>query len=361
MSEEVKNAVYVADDWCFCGHLQESYNGCCIDHRASNNWKMASWPEKSGWPKSEIDCLLDDEFEIMRKPALQVSHIASDASTPNSDKVICNAHSRQDCSACFDFGDFLLQDAKLWGKHSMCVVFQWDKQKLASRAFSYLKKAGLPVPAPPTPPPGIFERRYPRLRGFPDINAVSLPAEHTLAFKYPAFSLLNQLPAFTGHYPLGWVIFVVVVARRGPGVTYIIKDAAGMSMSLRFVKSWTLIDRGGDPTGEDAEPYKNLKPGTVLSLNCVTMSMTAHNEPQVAVEQINLSGVKILKSSIMDVRTINDNLRKAAPGCCSHCANVGAPSMCVRCKSPCCTKECQAKGLSSSQFLLRDELWYCLV
>jgi hypothetical protein len=48
-----------------------------------------------------------------------------------------------------------------------------------------------------------------------------------------------------------------------------------------------------EPTEKDAEQYKNLKPGTALSLKCVTMGMTAHNEPQVAVEKINLSSVKV--------------------------------------------------------------------
>ncbi|KAJ7917803.1 hypothetical protein B0H13DRAFT_2322010 [Mycena leptocephala] len=187
--------------------------------------------------------------------------------------------------------------------------------------------------------------KYPRLRGFPDVGAVTLPAEHTLAFEYPDFRLLNQLPAFTGHSPLGWVVFAIIVA---PGMTYTIKDATGASMSLRFVESWELENGGGDPTGKAAEQYKNLKPGTVLSLKCVTMSMTAHNKAQVAVEKINLSGVKILKSSIMDVSKINDKLRKAAPGCCSYCAKGGAPSACLLCKSPYCSKECQAKGLPSS-------------
>ncbi|KAJ6480033.1 hypothetical protein DFH09DRAFT_1107992 [Mycena vulgaris] len=84
-------------------------------------------------------------------------------------------------------------------------------------------------------------------------------------------------------------------------------------------------------------------PGTLLSLKCMTMSMTLKNEPQVAVEKINLSGVKILKCSIMDMYAVNDKLRKARPGCCSHCTKVGAPSMCLICKSPYCSKECQAK------------------
>ncbi|KAJ7210084.1 hypothetical protein GGX14DRAFT_97113 [Mycena pura] len=266
---------------------------------------------------------------MMRRPALQVFHMASAAHSRSSDgeaQFACNAHGKTSCLTCFDFGAFLLQDAELWGTHS-----------------TYLKKAGLPVPAPRKPPPGIFERRFPRLRGFPDINAVSLPAEHTLAFKYPDFRLLAQLPAFTGHSPLGWVLFGIIVARQGPGMTYIIKDAAGMNMSLRFVESWKIENGGGDPTGKDAEQYKDLKPGTVLSLKCVTMSIAEHNRPQVAVEKINLSGVKILKSSITDVCTINDKLRKAAPGHCSHCAQVGAPSMCLLCKSPYCGKECQAK------------------
>ncbi|KAJ6505280.1 hypothetical protein C8R45DRAFT_923574 [Mycena sanguinolenta] len=183
-----------------------------------------------------------------------------------------------------------------WPKAGPMLAMLWFKLKPPYSTWgkhsTYLKKAGLPVPPPPTPPPGVFERRYPRLRGFPDIGAISLPAEHTLAFKYPDVRLLNQLPAFTGHSPLGWVLFAVIVARRGPGMAYTIKDAAGASVSLRFVESWALENGGGDPTGKDAEQYKNLKPGTVLRLKCVTMSMTAHNEPQVAVEEINLSGVK---------------------------------------------------------------------
>ncbi|KAJ7339892.1 hypothetical protein DFH08DRAFT_1082431 [Mycena albidolilacea] len=241
-------------------------------------------------------------------------------------ETACNAHGKTICSTCFDFGAFLLQDTELWGKHSL-----------------YLKKAGLSVPAAPTPPPGIFERRYPRLRGFPDIAAVALPAKHTLAFKYPDFRLVSQLPAFTGHSPLGWVLLGIIVARQGPGMTYTMKDAAGERVSLRFVENWALENGGGDPTGQDAEQYKNLKPGTVLSFKCVTMTMTTHNTPQVAVEKIKLSGVKILKSSIKDVSTINDKLRKAAPGCCTHCAEVGAPSICVRCRSPYCSEKCQVK------------------
>ncbi|KAJ7211900.1 hypothetical protein B0H12DRAFT_1242491 [Mycena haematopus] len=324
MPEDLKDLVYVGDDWCFCGHLKESCNECCVDHRGSNNWgKVSPWLEKSGWPKSEIERMLNDEFEVMRRPALQVSHIASD----KIPQAACNAHGKSVCSTCFDFGPFLLHDAGLWGKHSI-----------------YLKKSGLPVPAPPTPPAGIFERRYPRLRGFPDIGSISVTAEHTLAFKYPEFRLLNQLPAFTGHSPRGWVLFAVVIARKGPGMTYTIKDVAGTTVTLRFVESWLTRDGNRDPTGKDAEPYKNLKPGTVLSFKCVTMSMTPRNEPQVAVEEINLSGVKILKSSLMDVHTINDKLRKAAPGCCSHCGKADAPSMCLLCKSPYCTKECQTKG-----------------
>ncbi|KAF8177571.1 hypothetical protein K438DRAFT_1978550 [Mycena galopus ATCC 62051] len=322
MPKEIEDLVYVGDNWCFCGHLKESCDECCVDHRGSNNWgKLAPWLEKSGWPQAEIDRVLADELEIMRRPALQMFNIASD-----TEPAACNAHGKTSCSSCFDLGAFLLQDAELWGKHS-----------------TYLKKAGLPVPAPPIPPPGVFKRRYPRLRGFPDIGAISLPAEHTLAFKYPEFRLLNQLPAYTGHSPRGWVLFAIIVARQGPGMTYTIKDAAGASVSLRFVESWALENGGGDPTGKDAEQYKNLKPGTVLSLKCVTLSMTARNETQVAVEKINLSGVKILKSSLMDVSTINDTLRKAAPGCCSHCAKVDAPSTCLLCKSPYCNKECQAK------------------
>ncbi|KAJ7476457.1 hypothetical protein FB451DRAFT_1243267 [Mycena latifolia] len=331
MPKDVEDLVYLGENWCFCGHLKESCNDCCVDHRGSNNWvNVAPWLEKSGWPQAEIDRIIENELDMMRRPALQAFDIASDAApSRNPDiepQLVCNAHGKTTCSTCFDFGAFLLQDAELWGKHSI-----------------YLKKAGLPVPASPTPPPGVFERRYPRLRGFPDIGAVSLPAEHTLAFKYPDFRLLGQLPAFTGHSSLGWVLFGNIVARQGPGMAYTIKDAAGASMSLRFVESWAMENGGGDPTGKDAEQYKNLKPGTVLSLKCVTMSMTARNEPQVAVEKINLSGVKILKSSIMDIRTINDKLRKAAPGRCSHCAQVGAPSMCLLCKSPYCGKECQAK------------------
>jgi hypothetical protein len=76
-------------------------------------------------------------------------------------------------------------------------------------------------------------------------------------------------------------------------MTYTMKDAAGERVSLRFVENWALENGGGDPTGKDAEQYKNLRPGTVLSFKCVTMTMTAHNTPQVAVEKINLSGVKV--------------------------------------------------------------------
>ncbi|KAJ7189679.1 hypothetical protein GGX14DRAFT_484525 [Mycena pura] len=331
MPQDVENLVHLGEDWCFCGHLKESCNDCCVDHRASNNWgNLTQWLEKSGWPQSEIDRIMEDELDMVRRPVLQAFDIASDAAqSRNSDgelQPVCNAHGTMSCSTCFDFGAFLLQEAELWGKHA-----------------NYLKKAGLPVPAPPKLPPGVFERRYPRLRGFPDISAVSPAAEHTLVFKYPDFRLLGQLPSFTGHSPLGWVLFGIIVARQSPGVTYKMKDAAGATVKLRFVDSWTKVNGGGDPTGKDAEQYKNLKPGTVLSLKCVTMSMTPRNEPQVAVEKINLSGVKILKSSITDVHTINDKLRNAVPGCCSHCAQAGAPSACLRCKSPYCGKECQAK------------------
>ncbi|KAJ6575625.1 hypothetical protein DFH09DRAFT_1276814 [Mycena vulgaris] len=277
-----------------------------------------------------IDRILKDELEIMRRPALQAFDIASEAGHNSGvdgksrPTYKCNAHGKTGCPTCFDFCAFLLQDAELWEQH-----------------LTYLKKAGLPAPAPLVPPPsGVFARTFPRLRGFPDIAAVSLPSEHTLAFKYPNFRLLNQLPAFTGHSPLGWVLFGTIIARQGPGMIYTIKDASGASMSLRFVESWTLEGGGGDPTGKDAEQYKNLIPGTLLSL---TMSMTPKNEPQVAVENINLSGVKVLKCSIMDMYTINDKLRKARSGCCSHCTKVGAPSMCLICKSPYCSKECQAK------------------
>ncbi|KAJ7026341.1 hypothetical protein C8F04DRAFT_1400039 [Mycena alexandri] len=325
MLEEFPEFVYVGDNWCFCGHLKETCDDCCVDYRGFNNRKMARWLEESGWPRSEMDPVLADDLEMMRRPTLQVFDIAKNPSG-NPDKVVCNAHGKTVCSTCFDFGAFLLQDAELWRKHSII-----------------LKKAGLPVPAHPTPPPGIFNIMYPRLRGFPDLNTVSLPARHTLTFKYPEFRLLPQLPAYTGHTPLGWTLFAVIVAHQGPGMTYTIEDTAGTSIPLRFVKSWKMEDGGGEPTGKDAEPFKNLKPGTVLSLKCVTLSRTRSKEPQVAVEEINLCGIKILQSSIMDVRTINDKLRTATPGCCSHCATVGAPSMCPLCKSPYCSKECQVK------------------
>ncbi|KAJ7461777.1 hypothetical protein B0H11DRAFT_2055939 [Mycena galericulata] len=334
MPKEVEDLVHVGDGWCFCGHLKESCNERCVDYRGSNNWgKVTPWLNKSGWPQSEIDRILEDELEMMRRPALQIFDIASEAGHKRdvdgelNPTYKCNAHGKTGCLTCFDFGVFLLKDAELWDQHLI-----------------YLKKAGLPAPDPLEPPPsGLFERKFPRLRGFPDLAAVSLPSEHTLAFKYPDFRLMNQLPAFSGHSPLGWVLFGIIVARQGPGMIYTIKDASGASMRLQFVESWALENGGGDPTGKDAEQYKNLVPGTLLSLKCVTMSMTAKNEAQVAVEKINLSGVKILKCSIMDLYTINDKLRKARPGCCSHCAQEGAPSMCLICKSPYCSTECQAK------------------
>ncbi|KAJ7137487.1 hypothetical protein C8R43DRAFT_955407 [Mycena crocata] len=255
MAKDVETVVYVGDGWCFCGHLKESCNDCCIDHRGSNNWgQMKPLLEESGWPKAEIVRILDDELEIMRRPAFQVSHMASKPGYDSEAGVMrykCNAHGNKDCPTCFDFGAFLLQDVELWDQHLM----------------------------------------YPRLRGFPAIAATSLPSPHTLTFQYPNFRLLNQLPAFDGHTPLGWVLFAIVVARRGPGMLYTIKDASGASIQLQFVQSWALEGGGGDPKGKDAEQYKNLVPGTLLSLKCVTMSMTARNKAQVAVEQINLCGV----------------------------------------------------------------------
>jgi hypothetical protein len=65
MAEDFPDLVYVGEDWCFCGHLKESCNECCVDHRGSNNWgKVRSLLEKSGWPQSEIDRILDDELDV---------------------------------------------------------------------------------------------------------------------------------------------------------------------------------------------------------------------------------------------------------------------------------------------------------
>ncbi|KAJ7604595.1 hypothetical protein DFH06DRAFT_1349263 [Mycena polygramma] len=124
---------------------------------------------------------------------------------------------------------------------------------------------------------------------------------------------------------------------------YTMKDASGACVTLQFVENWKLDDGGGDPTGKEAEQYKNLAPGTLLSFKCVTMSLTERNEPLVAVEKMNISGVKILKCSIADLSPINDKLRNAEPGCCAHCGKADAPSSCLICKSPYCSQECQAK------------------
>ncbi|KAJ7604596.1 hypothetical protein DFH06DRAFT_1349264 [Mycena polygramma] len=119
----VKALVYVGEDWCFCGHLKESCNDCCIDHRGSNNLKLPPWLKKSGWPQSEIDSLLDLELDIMRRPAFQVSSIASKNHVPNSEDATykCKTHSEVACPTCFDFGALLLQDAGFWGKHLACA------------------------------------------------------------------------------------------------------------------------------------------------------------------------------------------------------------------------------------------------
>ncbi|KAJ7604594.1 hypothetical protein DFH06DRAFT_1254239 [Mycena polygramma] len=331
MSEE-NSVVHVGDGWGFCAHLRESCHDCRSDVRGMNNRvAIVPWLKKSGWPQSEIKRVLGDELDMMRRPAIQLFSVASQNYVPNVREaaVKCKAHSKTTCLKCFDFGAFLLQDAELWGKH-----------------LAYLKNAGLPTPAPPAPPPsGVFERLYPRLRGFPDISAVSLPSEHTLTFRYPNFRLLNQLPTFDGHSPRGWVLFGIIVAHQGPGMIYTIQDASGDSVKLQFVESWKLLDGGGEPTGKDAEQYKNLALGTVLSLKCITMNLMAKGVPQryTTVEKINLSGVQILKCSIADLNPINDKLRNAGSSCCAHCAKASAPSSCRLCKSPYCNPECQAK------------------
>ncbi|KAJ7617358.1 hypothetical protein FB45DRAFT_1104755 [Roridomyces roridus] len=334
-TSKIESLVTVGDDWCFCGHLKEACNDCCADYRMLNNIKMKPWLKQSGWPESEVERIIDDELEAMRRPIMNVSGITTEAAprspqNPDGPTYNCHAHSKSDCPICFNFGPFLLQEVQLWSQH-----------------LSYLKKARLPAPPSTLTPPGFrFERRFPRQRGFPDIStAASTPSPHDLTFTYPNFRLVNQLPVWDGHTPLGWVLFLTILARRaGPPWSYTARDASGSRILLQFVENWTLIQGGGIPVGKDAERFKDLAPGTLLSFKCVTLAHGAGGEASVAVERKDLGSVKILKGSMADLTTTNNKLRQAIPGSCAQCSKTDAPSSCQSCKSPYCDQECQMKG-----------------
>ncbi|KAK4703828.1 hypothetical protein P7C70_g2394, partial [Phenoliferia sp. Uapishka_3] len=149
------------------------------------------------------------------------------------------------------------------------------------------------VPPPPDAPPlstALFERRYPSSRTYPALPKTTLPP-HTLTLTMPHVRLYGQLPPFNFH-PLGWVFFGVIAGHPGPGMNYLIKDATGKTIPFKFVDSW--MKGHHEPTGKEAEPFKDLKDGTLLCIKCATWSQGMGGRGQMlSVEKVDLQGIKV--------------------------------------------------------------------
>ncbi|KAL8281337.1 hypothetical protein RQP46_006371 [Phenoliferia psychrophenolica] len=273
--QEVEDLVNIMD-WCFCGHLRESCDTCATDHRMSNRWgQMDSYLES--WPQEEKDALFLDQLDEQRRPILIASSLATRAGkdAEGSPLFKCKKHSKVDCAGgCFDFAQMILREAGVWDQH-----------------LAYLAKASSIAP-PSTPPtsPNLFERRFPKSRSYPSLPSGTALPPHSLTLTRPNVRLYNQLPPYAYHSD-GWIFFAVVVGHPGPGMNYLIRDATGKEVPLQFVDSW---EKGPqEPTGPEAEPFKNMKTGTLLCFKCPTWSLGMRGGKALSVERIDLQGIKV--------------------------------------------------------------------
>lgn len=165
-------------------------------------------------------------------------------------------------------------------------------------SYRYLAKTSTaPPPATLPAPPALFQRRYPSSRSYPPLPAGTALPQHSLTLTMPHVRLYSQLPPY-GFHPLGWVFFAVVAAHPGPGMRYTLKDATGRAIPLQFVERWETGP--GEPTGPEAEPFRNLKVGTMLCFNCPTWSLGMRGGREMSVEKLDLQGIKVRTAVLLD-------------------------------------------------------------
>ncbi|KAI5475640.1 aldehyde reductase II [Pseudohyphozyma bogoriensis] len=315
-------------EWLFCEkHLKERCDVCSVDYRGTNNDTEIEVFLES-WPREERELVLEDKLSPTRRPILQVADLvrkSADFDEDGDDQYECKLHSDVECEICLDWTQRLFRLVGLWERH-----LSYDKAYINSINSDDGPQS-----------PSLFLHQYPLSRSYPPL-ATPLPP-HTLSLTSPQLRTFRTLPSPTSHTynPRGWALLGTITAHDGPGMSYKLEDTDGEDMPFSFVDSWEYrSDR--EPKGKKADKFRAMKVGTLLSLRCPSLSMGSIGEWNLVVDSLDLDGIKILKCSLGELRTLNERLKKEKPGC-QACGETGKMLHCGTCFTHYCTTECQIK------------------